>query len=459
MGDGNSERLAFSDYRVRQLGAFHLKRFESSMRFVTHLESALDGTHFPSDTIQTMHQGRPLWVRYDLDRVLDAWKRQPLAPRHQDMWRYRELLPVGDSIAPVSIGELVSPIVECRRLGAKLGLNDLLIKDESQLPTTSFKCRGLAMAVTMAQHFGLQRLAMSSNGNAASALAVYAARAGVESVVLMPLDVNPGNMFECWAAGARVCVADALIDTCGKWIRAGHDNGHWFDVSTLKEPYRLEGKKTMGLEIAEQLNWELPDAILYPTGGGTALIGMWKAFCELREMGLLRTSTMPRMIAVQSSGCRPIVNAFEQGKRFAERHENAQTAAYGIRVPQAVGDFMILDTIRDSGGCAVAVEERQIGPFQKIGCSAEGISIGLETAASLAAVEQLLQRDLVRADERVLIVNTAAATKYWAETLPKFPVIDLVGFNDFASIYAGDNMPQDDKSTIALRKSKTQSHG
>ncbi len=405
------------------------------MRFVTHLESALDGTHFPADTIQTMHQGRPLWVRYDLDRVKHAWAQHPLAARRMDMWRYRELLPVGVDIAPVSLGEMVSPIVVCRRLAAKLGLTELLVKDESQLPTSSFKCRGLSMAVTMAQHFGLRRLAMSSNGNAASALAVYSARAGLESLVLMPRDVNVGNLFECWVSGSRVYLADGLIDTCGKLIRAGHEAGHWFDVSTLKEPYRLEGKKTMGLEIAEQLDWQLPDAILYSTGGGTALIGMWKAFCELRQMGLLRSDVMPRMIAVQSDGCCPIVDAFEKGARFAERHENAQSAAYGIRVPQAIGDFMILDAIRESSGCAVAVDENQIGPFQILGCGSEGLSFGLETSASLVAVEQLLARGLIQVHEKILIVNTAGATKYWCESLPEFPQIDLKAPGDLKALF------------------------
>jgi threonine synthase len=225
-----------------------------------------------------------------------------------------------------------------------------------------------------------------------------------------------------------------MIDTCGRLIRQGHDEGHWFDVSTLKEPYRLEGKKTMGLEIAEQLDWQLPDVILYSTGGGTALIGMWKAFIELKEMGLLRSSTMPRMIAVQSTGCCPIVSAFETNERFAKRHENAQTAAFGIRVPQAIGDFMILDAVRASNGCAVVVDESELNHFQQVGCSAEGLSIGLETSASLAAVRKLLDQGQIRADEKILIVNTAAATKYWADSLPEFPKLDLDAKVDLASL-------------------------
>jgi threonine synthase len=408
------------------------------MRFVSYLESALDGTRFDPNQSQTMHRGRPLWVRYDLDRVKHAWELEPLSGRRQDMWRYRELLPVGTDIEPVSLSKSFSPIIECPRLAQALGLDNLSVKDESQLPTGSFKCRGLSMAVTMARHFGHRRLAMASNGNAASALATYTARAGIECVVLMPNDTNRGNLFECWAYGARVFLADGLIDDCGKLIRRGHDQGLWFDVSTLKEPYRLEGKKTMGLEIAEQYEWQLPDVILYPTGGGTALIGMWKAFVELREMGLLRSSTMPRMIAVQSTGCSPIVDAFEKGERFAQRHENAQTAAYGIRVPQAIGDFMILDAVRESQGTAIVVDESALVRYQQLGCSAEGLSIGLETSASLAAVEPLLDRGLIQPEERVLIVNTSGATKYWAELLPTFPRIDLVSPGDLAGLVRDD---------------------
>ncbi len=412
------------------------------MRFVTHLESALDGTRFDAGQIQTMHESRPLWVRYDLDRVKHEWTKHPLSGRRMDMWRYRELLPVGNDIEPVTLGKMASPLLACPRLGPKLGLSNLLIKDESQLPTGSFKCRGLSMAVTMAKHFGQTRLAMSSNGNAASALAVYAARAGIECLVLMPRDINRGNLFECWMSGARVYLADGLIDDCGKLIRRGHDQGLWFDVSTLKEPYRLEGKKTMGLEIAEQLDWQLPDVILYSTGGGTALIGMWKAFVELRQMGLLRTSTMPRMIAVQSNGCCPIVNAFEKGERFAPRYENAQSAAFGIRVPQAIGDFMILDAVSESHGCAVAIDECEISRFQQLGCAAEGISIGMETGASLAAVSKLLDQGQIRADERILIVNTAASTKYWTEFLPPFPQLDLNTTVDLSALFGEKSSPR-----------------
>jgi threonine synthase len=241
----------------------------------------------------------------------------------------------------------------------------------------------------------------------------------------MPEDSNPGSIFDCWVCGATAFLANGLIDQCGKLVRAGHEAGLWFDVSTLKEPYRLEGKKTMGLEIADQLDWQLPDAIVYPTGGGTALIGMWKAFNELREMGWLRSAVMPRMIAVQSDGCPPIVRAFEAGERFAARVGDAHTCAYGIRVPQALGDFMILDAIRESQGAAVAAEESELPTAQRLGCSSEGISFGLESAACIAAIPQLLDRRLLDPDERILLVNTAAANKYWTSCLPQLPRLDL----------------------------------
>ncbi len=395
------------------------------MRFVTHLESALDGTRFDADQEQTMHAGRPLWVRYDLAGIRSAWRKKPPAERPPGMWRYRELLPTGTAIEPVTLHKSSSPIIDCPRLGATLGLQRLQVKDESQLTTASFKGRGLSMAVTMARHFGRHRLAMASNGNAAVALAVYTARAGMEAMVVMPDDSNPGSIFDCWVAGARMFLANGLIDQCGKIVRAGHDAGLWFDVSTLKEPYRLEGKKTMGLEIADQLQGELPDAIVYPTGGGTALVGMWKAFCELREMGWLRSSVMPRMIAVQSNGCSPIVRAFEQGERFATRVEGAHTCAYGIRVPQALGDFMILDALRESQGAAIAAEESELPTAQRLGCSKEGISFGLEPSACLAAIPELLQRGWLDPRERVLVVNTSAANKYWTKSLPRLPQLDL----------------------------------
>src|SRR5690242_1535804 len=325
--------------------------------YVTHLESALDGTSFPAGQVHTVHQGRPLWVRYDLPRLRQDITPANFAARPPTLWRYREMLPLPLDVEPVSLGEGLTPLLPCPRLGQSLGLKRLFIKDESQLPTGSFKSRGMTVAVSMAQHLGQRRLAIPTAGNAGGALAAYGARAGMEVFVFMPQDTPVINQMECHLAGARVFLVNGLITDCGRLVREGTEKAGWFDVSTLKEPYRLEGKKTMGLELAEQLGWRLPDVILYPTGGGTGLIGMWKAFAELRELGWLRDEKLPRLVSCQSEGCAPIVLAFETRKRFADPFPNAHTEASGLRVPAAVGDFMMLDAIRESGGCAVAGRE------------------------------------------------------------------------------------------------------
>ena len=341
--------------------------------YVTHLESAIDGTHLAAGELQTMHKDRPLWVRYDLEAVASTFKKEMLFGREPTLWRYRELLPIADDQQIISLGEGMSPLLACTRLGKQLGLSDLWIKDESQLPTGSFKSRGMALAITMAHGFGVKRVALPSAGNAGGAAAAYGARAGIEAYVFMPADTPMINQYECGMGGAKTFVANGLINDCGRIVREGKERMGWFDLSTLKEPYRIEGKKTMGLELAEQFDWQLPDVILYPTGGGTGLIGMWKAFNELRAIGWLASDKRPRMVAVQSEGCCPIVTAFEKGDRFAELHQNAATIASGIRVPAAVGDFMILDAIRESGGCAIAVElGRGRNPFRRriggVGC-------------------------------------------------------------------------------------------
>jgi threonine synthase len=286
------------------------------------------------------------------------------------------------------------------------------VKDESALPTGSFKSRGLAMAVTMAQHFGSRRVAIPTAGNAGGALAAYAARAGLEAFVFMPEDTPTVNQAECVAAGASVFLVNGLIDDCGQFVGRGKEEMGWFDVSTLKEPYRLEGKKTMGFELAEQFEWELPDVILYPTGGGTGLIGMWKAFQELAALGWIDKSRLPRMVAVQSEGCCPVVRAFESGARFCERFEGAKTVARGIRVPAAVGDFLILDAIRESAGHAVAVPEQGILDWMNLGSSQEGIAFCPESAACIAALEILLDEGLISRDERVVVFNCASGNKY-----------------------------------------------
>lgn len=395
-------------------------------RFITHFESAIEpGVTLDADRIQMMHKNRPLWSRYDLEKVAATMTKKTLAGRPNSPWRYRELLPIGDEITPVSLNESISPLIACERLATELGMGELFIKDEGQLPTCSFKSRGLSLAVTMAKHFGITRIAMSSNGNAGGAMAMYAARAGIESVVFMPQDTPIANKMEAYTCGAKLFETNGWIDQGGKRIRQGHDRGLWFDISTLKEPYRLEGKKTMGLEIAEQFNWQLPDVIIYPTGGGTALIAMHKAFQELREMGFLTSQTMPRFYASQSDGCQPLVTAFEQGQRFADRHENPQTIASGIRVPTALGDFMVLDALRQSGGGAVAADETRLSHWQSKVASKEGLIICPEAATCIGALETLLANGTIGSDERVVIVNTAAGQKYFAGSTPDCQKIDL----------------------------------
>lgn len=379
-----------------------------------------------------MHENRPLWSRYDLEGVRGSMTKSALLERPRDMWRYRELLPIGDEIEPVSLNKSMSPVIDCPSFAKQMGMQHVWIKDESQLPTCSFKCRGMSLATTMAKHFGQTRIAMASNGNAGGAMGMYAARAGMQCVCFMPHDTPIVNQTECYFSGAKLFVTNGLIDESGKRIREGHNRGLWFDISTLKEPYRLEGKKTMGLELAEQFNWELPDVILYPTGGGTALIAMWKAFEELREMGFLTSETMPRMYAVQSDGCQPMVTAFEAGERFAKRHENAHTIASGMRVPAALGDFMVLDTVRASGGAAISVEETRLIEWQKKVSSAEGIIICPEAATCIGGLEKLIEQNQVSRDERVVIFNTAAGQKYFGKGAPlDVPSIDLSQATDW----------------------------
>jgi threonine synthase len=380
--------------------------------FVTHLEAAIDGTVLPHNRLQTTHEGRPLWVRYDLEAVADSVSRGDLLEREPTMWRYRELLPVESDDNVVSLGEGMTPLLRADRLGAELGLSNLWIKDESQLPTGSFKSRGLAMAVSRAKELGVGRLAIPTAGNAGGALAAYAARAGIEAWVFMPADTPEVNRAEAAYYGAKAFLVDGLITDCGAVVRQGTPHMGWFDVSTLKEPYRIEGKKTMGLELAEQFGWDLPDVILYPTGGGTGLIGMWKVFAELDTIGWLETDAPPRMISCQAAGCAPISTAYAAGSRFAEPFPNAKTAASGLRVPAAVGDFMILDAVRESGGQARSAEEERLLWWAQRASALEGISICPETGACLGVLEQMVSEGAVDPDERIVVFNTGAAQKY-----------------------------------------------
>jgi threonine synthase len=392
--------------------------------YVTHLESALDGTRFEPDQPLTVHEGRPLWVRYDLQSLKEVWRPRDLEQRATSLWRYRELLPLPFDKQPVTLGEGLTPLLACPRLGSEMGLEQLLVKDESQLPTGSFKSRGMTAAVSMAHHFGIKRLAIPTAGNAGGALAAYAARAGMEVFVFMPEDTPRINQIEAALAGAHVFLVNGLINDCGRIVREGTEQMDWFDVSTLKEPYRLEGKKTMGLELAEQLEWTLPDVILYPTGGGTGLIGMWKAFAELRELGWLRSGRFPRLIACQSEGCAPIVQAYNAGERFAQLFPNAHTLASGLRVPAAVGDFMMIDAIRASGGCAIAGRESRIAEWMRKVMSREGISLCPEAAICFDCLEQLLAAGQIQADEQVVVFNTGAAQKYPEATPIELPRLD-----------------------------------
>jgi len=380
--------------------------------FVTHLECSMTGERYEADRLHNLSRaGRPLLVRYDLDGVRAALTRDALAQRPHDMWRWRELLPVRRAENIVSLGEAATPIVSLAATGERLGLRELLVKDEGRLPTGSFKARGLAMALAMAKELGVTRIAMPTNGNAGAALAAYASRAGIETIVLCPDDTPEINVREIAAQGARVYRVDGLIDECGAIVGEGARQGHWFDFSTLKEPYRIEGKKTMGLELAEQLGWQVPDVIFYPTGGGTGLIGMWKAFGELEELGLIGPER-PRMVAVQAEGCAPMVRAWEQGDEHAERWSDAHTIAAGIRVPKAVGDFLILRAVRESEGFAIAVSDEALTAAVDEAARQDGLLLCPEGGATLAACQQALERGLVSRTDRVVLFNCATGLKY-----------------------------------------------
>jgi threonine synthase len=376
--------------------------------FVTHLECSMTGETYAADQLHGLSRvGRPLLVRYDLAGVGAALTREALAARPTDLWRWRELLPVRRAENIVSLGEIETPLIAIPKSGGP----GAIVKDEGRLPTGSFKARGLVMAVSMARELGVTRIAMPTNGNAGAALAAYAARCGIETVILCPEETPEVNVREIAAQGARVYRVNGQIDECGAIVGRGAAEGRWFDFSTLKEPYRIEGKKTMGLELAAQCGWELPDAIFYPTGGGTGLIGMWKAFDELERLGWIG-SKRPRMYAVQASGCAPIVRAFEAGEEHAERWENAATVAAGIRVPRAVGDFLILRAVRESGGRALAVGDPAILQAVDDCARKDGLLLCPEGGATLAAYRQAMRDGLVDPEERTVLFNCATGLKY-----------------------------------------------
>ncbi|MBV9825458.1 MAG: threonine synthase [Alphaproteobacteria bacterium] len=381
--------------------------------FVTHLECSKTGEHYPADQLHGLSKaGRPLLVRYDLDRLSKALSRQALAARPQTMWRYHEMLPVRRPESVVSLGEVVTPLISLPRIAGRLAKGgELLVKDEGRLPTGSFKARGLVMAVSMAKELGVTNMAMPTNGNAGAAMAAYCARAGMKATVFCPDDTPDVNVREIAMQGADVYLVDGLIDDCGKLVAEGEKELGWFNCSTLREPYRIEGKKTMGLELAEQLGWEMPDVIFYPTGGGTGIIGMWKAFAELEAMGWIG-SKRPRMVVVQAAGCAPMVKAWEHGEEHAPRWQDAHTFAAGIRVPQAVGDFLILRAVRESGGFAIAVDDEAIARGWREVAAEEGLLLCPEGAATYAAYCAALADGRVKPGERAVLFNCASGLKY-----------------------------------------------
>ena len=380
---------------------------------VTHLECAACGLTHEARRLHNLcaECGTPLLVRYDLKRAAESLTKESLVGRAPDLWRYREVLPVDSDDNVVTLGEGFTPMLHAARLGASLGMRELYIKDEGQNPTQSFKARGMTAAVSMAKELGVKKLAVPSAGNAAGALSAYAAQAGMEAHIFMPKDTPRANVIECEQTGAHVTLMDGLITDCGAEVGRRKEAEGWFDVSTLKEPYRIEGKKTMGYELAEQFDWELPDVIIYPTGGGTGLIGMWKAFDEMEQMGWVG-SKRPRMVTVQASGCAPIVTAFQKGERFAAEFPNAHTTASGLRVPKAIGDFLIIDALRASSGTAIAVtDDELIAATKEIG-AAEGIFCSPEGAACLPALRKMLSDGSVKSNERVVLFNTGSGVKY-----------------------------------------------
>ncbi|MDF0489898.1 threonine synthase [Sphingomonas sp. H39-1-10] len=393
--------------------------------FVTHLECSMTGERYEADQLHNLSRvGRPLLVRYDLDAVRAAVPRAMIEARPADLWRWRELLPVRHSRDVVSLGEIETPLVPIPKSGGP----NVLVKDEGRLPTGSFKARGLVMAVSMAKALGVTKIAMPTNGNAGAALAAYATRCGIETIVLCPDDTPEINVREIAMQGARVYRVNGLIDDCGAIVAKGAAEGLWFDFSTLKEPYRIEGKKTMGLELAAQLRWTLPRAIFYPTGGGTGLIGMWKAFAEMEALGWIGPER-PKMFAVQASGCAPIVRAFEAGEEHAERWEDASTVAAGIRVPRAVGDFLILRAVRESGGQAMAVGDPAILKAVDECARKDGLLLCPEGGATLAAYREALRLGLIDEEESAVLFNCATGLKYpmpdASETLDRHQPIDL----------------------------------
>ena len=395
---------------------------------LTHLECSNCAATFPADRLITTcpECAKVLYARYDLTAAAREMTPEALASRPWDLWRYAEILPVADPAHRLTIGEGGTPLLEAPGLGRAFGMDRLLVKDEGLNPTGSFKARGLGMAVSRARELGAIALAIPSAGNAASAMAAYAARAGIPAYVFMPADAPVVMKAECLAYGAHVFLVDGLINDAGKVAREAGPHFDWFDVSTLKEPYRAEGKKTMGIELVEQLGWRVPDALVYPTGGGTGIVGMWKAFAELEEMGLIGPKR-PKMIVVQADGCAPIVRAYEAGERHAGLWDDATTVAAGLRVPVAIGDYLILDAIRESGGTALTVSDAELMEGVHLAAAHEGLFVSPEAGAAYVATQKLRERGFLERDDEVVIFSTGSGMKH-TELIPTgsgaFPVLD-----------------------------------
>lgn len=389
--------------------------------YVTYLECSLcQKKHDAGQAHNLCECGGPLLVRYDLERVRQSWSRDQVRSGPTTMWRYAPVLPPGNETSIVSLGEGFTPLVRTPRLGGRVGADQLWVKDEGLNPTGSFKARGLSCAVSMCVELGIRKVAIPSAGNAASALAAYAAAAGLEAHIFMPRDVPQSNFIECKAFGARVTLVDGLISDCARIVNAGAQSEGWFDVTTLKEPYRIEGKKTMGYEVAEQMDWELPDVIFYPTGGGVGIIGMWKAFYEMEALGWIG-SKRPKMIAVQVEGCQPVVRAYQQGAQRSQFWENAHTVASGLRVPKPLGDFLILEAVRSSGGTAIAVSDQDLLDAGVQLASEEGMFVAPEGAACVAALQKLLANGFLKRNEKMVIYNTGSGLKYLEAYSTRFP--------------------------------------
>lgn len=388
--------------------------------FTSHLECPKCSAEYDSEQ---PHQlcvcGSPLLVKYDMQKVADNMDKDVVARRSPDLWRYRELLPVVNEDNIVTMGEGMTPLLHLKRLGERVGMTNLYMKDEGIIPSGSFKARGAAVGVSRAKELGVKTLAMPTNGNAGGAWSLYCAKAGIEAVIVMPKDAPVIPRSECAIAGVSFFLVNGLISDAGKIVGQAVKERGWYDTSTLKEPYRIEGKKTMGLELAEQLDWQMPDVILYPTGGGVGLIGIYKALLELKEIGWV-TGSLPRLVAVQATGCAPIVKAWEAGEKESQFWENAQTCAFGITVPKAIGDFLVLEAVYETKGCAIAVSDEDTLQAEGLMASVEGAFVCPEGAACMAATEKLLADGWIKPDEQVVVLNTGCGIKY-PETVPFNP--------------------------------------